>query len=399
MIKSGLSYLGKVNDDDSNSSDKEAIVPIMLFESPSSANRDSHFFNNGVYKVHDYPPTSAHYKAVLGPCRYSSMNGSTYPSFLEAGAPPDGLLEHWQDVIPGFERPRFVSKIPDDGGRTPVYAYLPCESIQNHVNDPHVHYHCAGKDALPLMSDRTTQLLSCTKAERPCVAKTTHSAASKGIFVIRSDADEQEFVGWLEESGNPAYVVTEFVEIERNVACHFFLHPDGNVTWLGSNENRKDGDGNWSMDSYLVLAEQEELKEMQLPFVQDVVQYCHSLGFWGFMGIDVLFDKDGRGYLVDLNPRVTGSCPSLMVAELLKDQHGFDCGLFRRNGDTFYRGSASQLFDEVTAFNSDNEGKMRVVLFGVCELGENKSEMNIAVYGNSLDECKSVLNHFAQPDF
>lgn len=117
-------------------------------------------------------------------------------------------------------------------------------------------------------------------------------------------------------------------------------------------------------------------------------------------GIDVLFDAGGRGYLVDLNPRVTGSCPSLMVAELLRAMCGcYTCGLFRRNGDTFYRGSAAQLFDEVTAFNANNEGKMRVVLFGVCELAENKTETNIAVYGSDLDECKDVLNHFARADF
>lgn len=276
MIKSGLAFLGKAP--------KDGEEAIMLFESPSSANEGSRFFNNGKYRVHDYPPTSKHYKAVLGPCRYSSMNGSAYPSFLEGGAPPPGLVEHWENAIPGFVRPRFVSKIPATGA-PPVYAYLPCEGIANHVNDPSVHYHCAGKDALHLMSDKAAALLPDTRSVRPCVAKTTHSMASKGIFVIRDDADEEEFFEWLGESGNPSYVVTEYVDIARNVACHFFLHPDGNVTWFGSNENRKDPDtGDWSMDSYLVLDEQEELKTMQLPFVKDVVQYCQSLGFWGFMG-------------------------------------------------------------------------------------------------------------------
>lgn len=37
---------------------------------------------------------------------------------------------------------------------------------------------------------------------------------------------------------------------------------------------------------------------MQLPFVQHVVRYCQSVGFWGFCGIDVLFDENGQGYLV-----------------------------------------------------------------------------------------------------
>ena len=73
--------------------------------------------------------------------------------------------------------------------------------------------------------------------------------------------------------------------VTRNVACHFFIHPNGNVTFIGSNENHRDESGNWSMDSYLMVPEQEALREMQEPFVQDVVKYCQSLGFWGFAGI------------------------------------------------------------------------------------------------------------------
>jgi len=51
--------------------------------------------------------------------------------------------------------------------------------------------------------------------------------------------------------------------------------------------------------------------------VEEVVQYCMSLGFWGFCGIDVLFDSEGRAYLVDINPDVTGSYPALSLAATL----------------------------------------------------------------------------------
>ena len=161
------------------------------------------------------------------------------------------------------------------------------------------------------MTTKTAKLLPDTNV-RPCVVKTTHSAGSKGIFVIQDDEDETEFETFLRESGNPTFVVTQFVDIQRNVACHFFMHPDGEtVTWLGSNENKKGEDGKFMMfDSILCMDDQEELKRLQLPFVEEVVKYCHSLNFWGFCGIDVLFDSNGDGFLVDINPRVTGSCPA-----------------------------------------------------------------------------------------
>lgn len=93
----------------------------------------------------------------------------------------------------------------------------------------------------------------------------------QGIFIIRNDEDEKEFEQFLEESGNPTFVVTDFVDIKRNIACHFFMHPDGKqITWFGSNENKRLPDGSFSTDSFLEMKDQTSMKEMQLPFVEEV---------------------------------------------------------------------------------------------------------------------------------
>ena len=273
-IKEGMEFLKK---DPSN--------VVMLFESPSSSSTESSFHNKGQYRFHDWPPPkSTKSKAILGPCKYSMWNGNALPAFLKDGKPPAGLEEHWQKVMPeNLVMPRFVNVVREDDV---AYAYLPVEQIKNHVNDPMTHYHLAGKDSIHLMTQKTTKLLPDTRTSRPCVVKTTHSMGSKGIFIIQNDEDEREFEQFLEESGNPTFVVTDFVDINRNIACHFFMHPDGkNVTWFGSNENKRLPDGSFSSDSYLEMKDQKSMKEMQLPFVEEVVQYCESLGFWGFTGI------------------------------------------------------------------------------------------------------------------
>jgi hypothetical protein len=201
----------------------------------------------------------------------------------------------------------------------------------------------------------------------------------------------------LEISGNPRFVVTGFVDIARNVACHFFMHPNGSIVWFGSNENHRDADGRFSTDSYLIWEHQDKLKEIQLPFVQEVVQYCHGLGFWGFCGIDVLFDSQDRGYLVDINPRVTGSCPALMTLKLLVDKFHFSVGLFRRSGDNCFYGKPEELLEQVHAYNDENEGKSRVVIHSFFNPpGTNVTKVNIGVYGSNLNECKTVLNRFAK---
>jgi hypothetical protein len=264
-----------------------------------------------------------------------------------------------------------------------------------------VHYHLAGKDAIHLMTQKTTKLLDDTRTKRPCVVKTTHSMGSKGIFIINDDEDEKEFEQFLVDSGNPTYVVVDFVDIARNVACHFFMHPNGSVVWFGSNENHREADGKFSSDSYLLLEHQETLKEMQAPFVEEVVRYCRGMGFWGFCGVDVLFDSSGSGYLVDINPRVTGSCPALMTLQQLNRKHkSFMVGLFRRSGEINYFGSSKKLLEEVKAYNVAHEGESCIVIHSMFEPDSKEgteTRVNIGVYGNNLAACKRVLNTFAKP--
>lgn len=258
-------------------------------------------------------------------------------------------------------------------------------------------YRPPSTDSIVLMTQKTTKLLPDTRTVRPCVVKTTHSMASCGIFVIKNDKDDAEFEQYLKESGNPTFVVTDFVDIARNVACHFYMHPDGEqVTWFGSNENYMLPDGSFSSDSYLHMSDQKKLKEMQLPFVEEVVLYCRSLGFWGFTGVDVLFDSKGRGYLVDINPRVTGSCPALLALTLLEKEYGFQVGLFRRHGDNEFYGSAVELLEQVGTYNKANEGKSRIVIFSMYEAEDGGTRVNIGVYGNDMEECKTVVNRFAK---
>jgi hypothetical protein len=128
-IKAGLEYKKKQNPEVVD----ENIV--MLFESPSSSATDTTFHNASKFKVHDWPPPkSSKSKGILGPNRYASMNGGSFPVFLRDGKTPTGLMEHWESVLPGFARPSFANKI--DTELDIDYAYLPVEQLKYHVNDP-----------------------------------------------------------------------------------------------------------------------------------------------------------------------------------------------------------------------------------------------------------------------
>jgi hypothetical protein len=91
-----------------------------------------------------------------------------------------------------------------------------------------------------------------------------------------------------------------------------------------------------------------------------------------------------------------------MTLSQLNQKFDFTVGLFRRSGDNTYFGPADQLMEEVTAYNTANEGKSTIVIHSMWEPdgadGKKKgfTKINIGVYGNNLAECKETLNTFAK---
>lgn len=387
---------------------------IMLFESPSCSSDTTSFYNGqGAFKFHDATVINPIHKTFLAPARYSMMNGSKYPSYMKIYTMPEDdrpdhdkpelllmkHMEHWKKHIPHFIEPTFVSNIIDnDNEDTPiVYSYLPCEQIKNHMNDPHIHYHLCGKDAIHLMTNKTPKLYLNTRDIRPCICKTTHSMGGKGIFVIHNDVDEQEFHQYLLDHHNPPFIITEFINIRRNIACHFFIHPNQmDIILIGSNENKRNEFGEWNSDSIIEYDEQNILMNIQLSIVSDVVQYCHTLQFWGFIGIDILLDEYNKAYLVDVNPRCTGSSPAIMLFHILHSEYQYKFGLFRRISKYSYNGTSNQLLEQIDLYNKNNYGKSIIILLSFAQQTLYQTYAQIGVYNNqSIDECEKILNQFS----
>lgn len=363
----------------------------MVYECPSSSCNDTSFYNANQYKIHDYPPTPFEYKAFLRPLRYSSMNGNAYPSYL-MDEPDPHLLSHWIQTIPNFVCPEFVCTIPPT---SKIYAYLPTENLPNHVHDPDVHYELAGKRAINLMTDHAPRLLPNTKDIRPCVTKVTHGMGSLGVFVIANDEDEAEFEQFVQDTGKPTYVITEFVNIQRNLSCHFFIHPNGDLIWFGSSENLMLSSGKWSSDSTIDMDQQKYLQDLQAPYAAEVADYCRSSGYWGFCGIDVLINTEGVGFVVDVNPRVTGTMPALMVASQIQSKFGYRIGKFRKSSKCIFPGSAEELFHKVDEYNADHQGNSIVVVFSIHEMKGNMTRINVGAFGYTHEVCESLLDCFA----
>ncbi len=65
-------------------------------------------------------------------------------------------------------------------------------------------------------------------------------------------------------------------------------------------------------------------------------------------------------------------------------------------------GSSDDLFEAVLAYNDANSGSSRIVIHSVVQPDHKKDapvicRVNIGVYGNDINERRTVLNRFAEP--
>ena len=88
-----------------------------------------------------------------------------------------------------------------------------------------------------------------------------------------------------------------------------------------------------------------------------------------------------------------------MTLSQLKRKYAFSNGLFRRNGDIYYQGNPKQLFESVSIYNQENEGKSRIVIHSYYQPEDRQdvTELNIGVYGTDLEHCRMIINQYAKP--
>ena len=95
---------------------------------------------------------------------------------------------------------------------------------------------------------------------------------------------------------------------------YFYVFKSGDIHWLGSltgaiSKNFKwaAGVGNWN--------KQDELrKPVYEEFILPIKNFLHNSGYFGIVNIEILVDKEGRRYLVDLNCRLPGVLAQLFIA-------------------------------------------------------------------------------------
>jgi len=77
------------------------------------------------------------------------------------------------------------------------------------------------------------------------------------------------------------------------------------------------------------MSRQAEYERLVRRTTEPVSRALHACGFFGLYGVDILVDRAGRQYVIDINPRVLGSTPLVFTLRGLERLgRAWEAGIF-----------------------------------------------------------------------
>lgn len=372
---------------------------VFLPEYPSSFSPDATFKNlDGVYQIHDYPACDEGYICELRPNRIACVVGGGISVAL-SNVPSPTLMEHWRMSIPNYVRPVIKKLNKRYKFNTKKYITLfPVERVDpsNHLVDPSAHYEVLSKNAIPDMNvDCPTHYNSPQKY--PCMIKATHGLGHLGTYRATTESEAKEIETMLTtdfKCGENQIVYTSVVtNIQKSYCAQFYLSKHGFMRWIGVSEQQVDEDvGKW-IGGYLEYGTQPTLKDKCQPFCKPIAEYLHKKKYFGIVGVDILFDDTNAGYVIDVNPRINGSTPALLISEEMSHL-GLNYGLFKTGCQ--FAGTEEDLVERVEAANE--QGHVRIVILSTTEkesltfLGAPILEAHIVAYTLIKNDLFTVID-------
>ena len=360
---------------------RDAPETVLLPEYPSSNQPEAPYRNVDRWIIHDpFPPPALPLMQVLGPHHLMCGWGNRVP-VTSTVKPPERLFAHWERVLGDAARPVWR---PFDSHQT-YTTIFPIASLPSRQQEiaPETLYPLHGKPAIAQIDCPQPEVLD--EIVPPCVVKLSHGYAGLGNFFVRNERDRVAF----QEKHRRHWPVAELFitriidNVTGDFGVQFYLDRGGQLSWIGFTHQVFDSTGKWS-GARFSLADQDRRFASLAKFAHPVARYLHENGYYGVVGIDILENDRGERFLVDLNPRLTGVTPFLVV-----------CRQWARSGDfpvaryvasTSFPGRMDALFQQ-----AESEGEARIVVYSAIESSETgRTLCHLSVHARSSSTCDTI---------
>jgi hypothetical protein len=275
------------------------------------------------------------------PWKNLSILGDAIPGIIIT-QPPKLLIDYWREHF-GFSYTNaemihcsiYLDEINQSDRFDKLITLFPFDHLkrEKHAIPSDTHYHLLSKATLaslgvqcPTYSSHNLLEINLENIQLPeqfpYLIKTSHGLSGEGTYIIKSTSDLNycldELRKYLEIKLLETIVVSEFVfNVVQNYCVQFYINKTGDITLIGTTSQivTETGDYLGGLIHYRAT-DMNKFFEM----IAAIGQYAHQQGYFGVVGFDVLEDKNGQLYVIDVNFRVNGSTPMCLQRHTLLGQ-------------------------------------------------------------------------------
>jgi hypothetical protein len=241
------------------------------------------------------------------------------------------LIDYWREhfgfsytSIEMMDCSMYLDDLSQSSRFDKVITLFPFDNLkpEKHAVDPDTHYRLLSKVTLADSGVQCPKYKSYNLHEVnlediqlpeqfPYLIKTSHGLSGEGTYIIRSASELnyclEEVRKYLDIKLLDTIIVSEFVkDAVQNHCVQFYVNKAGEITLIGTTGQLVTEEGNY-LGGLIHYRETDMSKFFEM--IAAIGQYAHQQGYFGFIGFDVLEDKDGQFYMIDANFRVNGSTP------------------------------------------------------------------------------------------
>lgn len=322
--------------------------------------------------------------------------------------PPKLLIDYWQEHL-GFNSSNmemidcsvYLDELSQNSYFDQVITLFPFDSLkpEKHAVAPDTHYRLLSKAMLselgvqcPKYSSynlHQTSLEDIQLPEQfPYLIKTSHGLSGEGTYIIRSVSDLnyclEELRKYLDIKLLDTIIVSEFVKnAVQNYCVQFYLSKTGDITLIGTTIQIVTPEGNY-LGGLIHYRKTDMSKFFEM--IAAIGQYAHQQGYFGFIGFDVLEDREGKLYAIDVNFRVNGSTPLCLQRHILL---GLGKEVGKYSSDYRMNGTLDSI---LVALKPELDRKDLIVLSALekVKYGKIYTEIYAIVAGESIEEMQLI---------
>lgn len=264
------------------------------------------------------------------PWKNLAMLGNAIPRIVTS-PPPKLLVNYWRehfefnyDNIEVIPRSQYLDELNYREGFDKMLTLFPFDHLkrEKHAVNLDTHYHLLNKATLaelgiPHPQYKTYHLDQINLEDIdlpekfPYLIKTSHGLSGEGTYIINNPSDLdyccEELRKYLNIKLLNTIIVSEYIKnVVQNYCVQFYVSKTGNIKLIGTTKQLVTSEGNYigGIIHYREI-EMNRFSEM----IAAISQYALQHQYFGVIGFDVLEDKDGNLYVIDVNFRVNGSTP------------------------------------------------------------------------------------------